>query len=160
VVDALRCHSPANTTGPKPILETDRELIERHLLGATLGMWRSRYTCARRSPTAWPPARRICRLTVPHPIHEISCVLAHSEMVAQRPHCQAGQIGFELRCARSRFISLETFELRIRLNRRRRSWRPRRIIFCIRPDCWLPARTLLAAAQPAFQVRHIEVRIL
>jgi hypothetical protein len=38
VVDALRCHSPANTTAPNPILETDRELIERHLLRATLGM--------------------------------------------------------------------------------------------------------------------------
>jgi site-specific DNA recombinase len=38
VVDAVRRHSPANTTAPNPILETDRELIERHLLRATLSM--------------------------------------------------------------------------------------------------------------------------
>ena len=38
VAEAVRCHSPANTTDPNPILETDRELIERHLLRATLGM--------------------------------------------------------------------------------------------------------------------------
>ena len=38
MVDAVRRHSPANTTAPNPILETDRELIERHLLRATLGM--------------------------------------------------------------------------------------------------------------------------
>jgi site-specific DNA recombinase len=38
VVDAVRRHSQANSTAPNPILETDRELIERHLLRATLGM--------------------------------------------------------------------------------------------------------------------------
>jgi site-specific DNA recombinase len=38
VVDAVRRHLQANSTAPNPILETDRELIERHLLRATLGM--------------------------------------------------------------------------------------------------------------------------
>jgi site-specific DNA recombinase len=38
VVDAVRRHLQANGTAPNPILETDRELIERHLLRATLGM--------------------------------------------------------------------------------------------------------------------------
>jgi site-specific DNA recombinase len=38
VVDAVRRHSQANSTAPNPILETDRELIERHLLRATLSM--------------------------------------------------------------------------------------------------------------------------
>jgi site-specific DNA recombinase len=38
VVDAVRRHLQANSTAPDPILETDRELIERHLLRATLGM--------------------------------------------------------------------------------------------------------------------------
>jgi hypothetical protein len=36
VVDAVRRHAPANSTASNPILETDRELIERHLLRATL----------------------------------------------------------------------------------------------------------------------------
>jgi site-specific DNA recombinase len=36
VVDAVRRHLQANGTAPNPILETDRELIERHLLRATL----------------------------------------------------------------------------------------------------------------------------
>ena len=36
VVDAIRRHLQGNGTDPKPILETDRELIERHLLRATL----------------------------------------------------------------------------------------------------------------------------
>jgi hypothetical protein len=38
VVDAVRRHSQANSTAPNPILETDRELIGRHLLRATLSM--------------------------------------------------------------------------------------------------------------------------
>ena len=38
VVDAVRRHLQANSTAPNPILETDRELIERHLLRATLSM--------------------------------------------------------------------------------------------------------------------------
>jgi site-specific DNA recombinase len=38
VVDAVRGHLQANSTAPNPILETDRELIERHLLRATLSM--------------------------------------------------------------------------------------------------------------------------
>ena len=38
VVDAVRRHLQANSTAPDPILETDRELIERHLLRATLSM--------------------------------------------------------------------------------------------------------------------------
>src|SRR5205085_7249196 len=38
VVDAVRRHSQANSTAPNPILENDRELIERHLLRATLSM--------------------------------------------------------------------------------------------------------------------------
>jgi hypothetical protein len=38
VADAVRRHFQANSTASNPILETDRELIERHLLRATLGM--------------------------------------------------------------------------------------------------------------------------
>ena len=38
MVDAVRHHLQANSTAPNPILETDRELIERHLLRATLSM--------------------------------------------------------------------------------------------------------------------------
>src|SRR5437588_5113652 len=38
VIDAVRRHLQANSTAPNPILETDRELIERHLLRATLSM--------------------------------------------------------------------------------------------------------------------------
>jgi site-specific DNA recombinase len=36
IVDAVRRHVPANSTASDTILETDRELIERHLLRATL----------------------------------------------------------------------------------------------------------------------------
>jgi hypothetical protein len=36
VVDAVRRHVQANSTASNPIVETDRELIERHLLRATL----------------------------------------------------------------------------------------------------------------------------
>jgi site-specific DNA recombinase len=36
VLDAVRHHLQANSTAPNPILESDRELIERHLLRATL----------------------------------------------------------------------------------------------------------------------------
>jgi site-specific DNA recombinase len=38
VVDAVRCHLQTNSTASNPIVETDRELIERHLLRATLSM--------------------------------------------------------------------------------------------------------------------------
>jgi hypothetical protein len=38
VVDAVRGHLQADSTAPNPIVETDRALIERHLLRATLGM--------------------------------------------------------------------------------------------------------------------------
>jgi DNA invertase Pin-like site-specific DNA recombinase len=38
VVDALRRHAQANSTASNPVVETDRELIERHLLRATLSM--------------------------------------------------------------------------------------------------------------------------
>src|SRR5580700_10115131 len=38
VVDAVRRHLQANSTAPNSVLETDRELIERHLLRATLSM--------------------------------------------------------------------------------------------------------------------------
>src|SRR5580700_5528349 len=38
VVDAVRHHLQANSTAPDPILETDRELIERHLRRAMLSM--------------------------------------------------------------------------------------------------------------------------
>jgi hypothetical protein len=38
VVDAVRRHLQADSTAPNPIVETDRELIGRHLLRATLSM--------------------------------------------------------------------------------------------------------------------------
>jgi len=38
VVDAVRRHVQASSTASNPIIETDRELIERHLLRATLSM--------------------------------------------------------------------------------------------------------------------------
>ena len=38
VVDAVRRHLQADGTASKPVIETDRELIERHLLRATLSM--------------------------------------------------------------------------------------------------------------------------
>src|SRR5271169_6368231 len=38
VVDAVRRHLQTNSTAPDPILETDREVIGRHLLHATLGV--------------------------------------------------------------------------------------------------------------------------
>jgi hypothetical protein len=38
VVDAVRQHLQADGTASKPVIETDRELIERHLLRATLSM--------------------------------------------------------------------------------------------------------------------------
>jgi DNA invertase Pin-like site-specific DNA recombinase len=38
VVDAVRCHLQTNSTASNPLVETDRELIERHLLRATLSM--------------------------------------------------------------------------------------------------------------------------
>src|SRR5215471_493036 len=38
VVDAVRRHLQADGTASKRVIETDRELIERHLLRATLSM--------------------------------------------------------------------------------------------------------------------------
>jgi site-specific DNA recombinase len=38
VVDSVRRHFQPDSTSPNPIVETDRELIERHLLRATLSM--------------------------------------------------------------------------------------------------------------------------
>ena len=38
VVDAVRRHLQADSTASNPIVETDRELIDRHLLRATLSM--------------------------------------------------------------------------------------------------------------------------
>ena len=38
MVDAVRRHLQADSTAPNPIVETDRELIGRHLLRATLSM--------------------------------------------------------------------------------------------------------------------------
>jgi hypothetical protein len=54
VADAVRRHSQANSTAPNPIPGTDRELIGRHLLRATLSM--KAITLHLRQDTADPEA--------------------------------------------------------------------------------------------------------
>src|SRR5580700_4051495 len=84
-------------------------------------------------------------------------------MTAPRPHCVAGHIGFELRCAERKFISLTSrrnSDLRdtaqmVALSREDN-------LLWLGPDCFLIAVALspiLRAAHRAVSLHPIEVRI-
>jgi hypothetical protein len=76
--------------------------------------------------------------------------------------CMAGHIGFELRCAERKFISLRCRVSWIWATRTRLPWSSRRMIFSARAGPFLTAVAFsltLRAAHRAVSLRHIEVRI-